>query len=226
MKTGKLTQSPPWLVWACCFLMMLFSCTRLPKADFGFFPGENPEEGDTIWFTNLSLNANLFAWEFGDGETSNQVHPWHIYRQAGIFDVILTATNEVGSDSHTLTLKIFEPTILGYVVYDSSGTIPLEGARIWVFDNEAARDSMQSPLYSGITNSEGAVEFRNVDPIIYHSRILKETPEGDWSHTGYTSPLLPNKVNIFTVPCNWTEQYDSTTCAPGVPHLLRYRQPT
>jgi len=33
----------------------------------------------TVVFTNFSTHADSFLWNFGDGTTSSQVHPTHIY---------------------------------------------------------------------------------------------------------------------------------------------------
>lgn len=44
-----------------------------------------------VRFTNLSANADSFLWEFGDGESSSEVHPTHTYSQAGAYTVRLTA---------------------------------------------------------------------------------------------------------------------------------------
>ena len=38
-------------------------------------------------------------WTFGDGNTSTEQHPQHIYSQQGVYEVCLIASNEVGSDT-------------------------------------------------------------------------------------------------------------------------------
>lgn len=47
--------------------------------------------GDTVQFINLSNNAGFFTWHFGDGTTSTQTNPIHIYNTFGVFNVKLVA---------------------------------------------------------------------------------------------------------------------------------------
>ena len=46
-----------------------------------------------VTFANLSKNAYLYVWDFGDGTTSNEENPTHTY-YVGVYTVTLTATAE------------------------------------------------------------------------------------------------------------------------------------
>ncbi|WP_282041797.1 PKD domain-containing protein [Winogradskyella flava] len=50
----------------------------------------------TVQFTDDSLLAVTHSWDFGDGNTSNEVNPTHTYAAPGAYDVTLTTTNEAG----------------------------------------------------------------------------------------------------------------------------------
>ena len=59
-------------------------------------------------FTDASNGAGAWAWEFGDGNTSNQQNPTHIYEAAGTYEVSLTVNNCNGTDtalSQTITVQ-------------------------------------------------------------------------------------------------------------------------
>ncbi len=45
-----------------------------------------------VSFSNHSLYAESYEWDFGDGETSQEENPVHTYTENGIFDVTLTVT--------------------------------------------------------------------------------------------------------------------------------------
>ncbi|MCX6274370.1 MAG: PKD domain-containing protein [Bacteroidetes bacterium] len=63
---------------------------NLPLANFTV-PGTGHKCDDiTIYFNNLSLNADGYFWDFGDGNNSTVETPVHYYDQAGIYDVSLT----------------------------------------------------------------------------------------------------------------------------------------
>ena len=57
-------------------------------------------------FTNASLNADTYSWDFGDGESSTETSPSHTYAADGTYDVTLTATNSGGSNSVTNQLEL------------------------------------------------------------------------------------------------------------------------
>ncbi|MFQ5445866.1 MAG: PKD domain-containing protein, partial [Saprospiraceae bacterium] len=57
-------------------------------------------------FTNASTNATSYEWDFGDGETSTEENPVHVYQSSGEFEVTLTASNECGFTSNSQTVMI------------------------------------------------------------------------------------------------------------------------
>ncbi len=77
-------------------------------------------------FLNQSFNADTYLWDFGDGETSTLTNPLHEYDEDGFYSVTLTAFNDCGSDTYTVTIEIItEP----YAFFDSDlvdGCTPLE----------------------------------------------------------------------------------------------------
>ena len=72
-----------------------------PTADFSF-----SLFGLTVEFTNLSGNATSYAWDFGDGNTSNENNPTHTYATAGTYDVTLNATYLDCTDTETQSITV------------------------------------------------------------------------------------------------------------------------
>ncbi len=72
--------------------------------------------GTAIQFTDTSMeNPGGWTWDFGDGVTSNEQHPSHVYAQAGTYEVTLTVTNCNGSDtSAPLTITVQAPPAISY----------------------------------------------------------------------------------------------------------------
>lgn len=50
---------------------------------------------DSTYFTNYSVNAFTYEWDFGDGNTSNAVDPVHLYAGPGAYDVKLIVRNNL-----------------------------------------------------------------------------------------------------------------------------------
>ena len=52
----------------------------------------------TVYFGDLSLNAEEYYWDFGDSYYSNLANPWHEYESHGAYLVCLTTYNSCGTD--------------------------------------------------------------------------------------------------------------------------------
>ncbi len=66
-------------------------------------------------FTNSSTGAVSYEWDFGDGNTSTEESPTHIYAEANIYTVSLKATNESGlSSTLEQTIEILAPVTAGF----------------------------------------------------------------------------------------------------------------
>jgi hypothetical protein len=87
----KLTRTTGVLL--CIFVI---SCSKKdstpqPSANFSFSDA-NLVSPAKIAFQNTSTNAITYTWDFGDGQTSTQANPNHVYRVPGTYEVTLTAT--------------------------------------------------------------------------------------------------------------------------------------
>ncbi|MCX6273954.1 MAG: M4 family metallopeptidase [Bacteroidetes bacterium] len=57
----------------------------------------------TVTFMNSTSNANIFNWNFGDGGSSTDMNPTHVYTTGGQFTVTLYADGGIcGSDTNTI----------------------------------------------------------------------------------------------------------------------------
>jgi gliding motility-associated-like protein len=76
----------------------LIEVSKPPVADFNadetFSYGSELE----VQFTNLSLDADSYLWDFGDGNTSTEENPVHVFSGFGMFTVSLNAINGICED--------------------------------------------------------------------------------------------------------------------------------
>ncbi len=63
----------------------------IPDFDFGF-PYAHNMTPCAVDFVNFSQHATSFEWDFGDGTTSRQKNPMHVFTGSGAKDVTLKAT--------------------------------------------------------------------------------------------------------------------------------------
>ncbi|MFT5288795.1 MAG: PKD repeat protein [Planctomycetota bacterium] len=104
---------------------------QAPVADFN----ADPTSGTAplvVEFADASSGAiDTWSWDFGDGQSSNQVNPSHTYTLAGTFTVQLTVTGPGGSDTSVLNNGIVVgnggpgPPTAGFSANPTSGAAPL-----------------------------------------------------------------------------------------------------
>jgi PKD repeat protein len=149
--------------------------TPAPVAPTAAFSG-TPLSGSaplTVQFTDASSNGSqsitAWSWTFGDGGTSTVRNPTHIYAAAGSYQVSLTVTTTVGSDSETkpgyvtVSLSPVPPTaefsgtptagpaplVVNFTDQSTAGTSPIT-ARLWTFgDGGASTEANPVHTYTG-----------------------------------------------------------------------------
>lgn len=87
--------------------LLLLSCEgSKPESCFIIQDKGSLSVGDTVKFSNCSLNATSYAWDFGDGNTTEAFIPEHVYEAAGTYTVQLTVGNNGKSESSSETVTI------------------------------------------------------------------------------------------------------------------------
>ena len=88
-----------------------------PEADFDLTPTETSIYLPTVEFTDQSLGADAYYWNFGDGNTSGIANPVHNYTAPGVWNITLTIYNQWGCSSMaqksvniTNEFQVFIPT--------------------------------------------------------------------------------------------------------------------
>ncbi|MBP6872064.1 MAG: VCBS repeat-containing protein [Bacteroidales bacterium] len=107
------------------------ACTfvQTPLVDFA----GNPTYGMpplTVNFTDLSTDmVDTWEWDFGDGNTSGQQNPTHVYTEGGQYSVRLKITGPGGSDSlvkQNYIEVLFNPPTAEFSGTPTTGFAPLE----------------------------------------------------------------------------------------------------
>ncbi len=88
-----------------------------PVADFSYKSGV----AGSVQFTNLSKNASLYQWKFGDGQATTEVNPVVSYSVNGSYNVTITAKNGIGEqDFITKRVDVSNLPVMGTVVVSSA----------------------------------------------------------------------------------------------------------
>ena len=79
--------------------------------------------GETINFTNYSIDYDTVAWDFDDGNTSTDVSTSHTFNTAGTFDVSLTVTDSASTLDSIVTQSV---QVYSYPVNTVTASEPLQ----------------------------------------------------------------------------------------------------
>jgi gliding motility-associated-like protein len=72
-----------------------------PQAGFTPLKQEHPNTVPSVHFENRSIGGKSYLWDFGDGQTSADVHPTHVFKKKGVYQVQLSVTNGKGCVDHS-----------------------------------------------------------------------------------------------------------------------------
>ncbi len=148
-----------------------------PVAAFGATPttGQAPL---TVTFTDASQNpVTTWLWDFGDGSSSTEQNPEHVYLSGGIFTVTLTVDGPGGSDATTSIdlLSIDEAApVASFTGLPTSGALPLDVAftdtssnpvTSWSWDfGDGGSSSAQHPQHTYTTAGTYTVSLTATGP--------------------------------------------------------------
>lgn len=142
-----------------------------------------PESSESpVSFVNHSVAAVSYTWDFGDGASSVEEHPVHIYTAPGIYEVLLKAVSADGCEDHfALSVDVPEGTtglspdaatqVIGLLVYPNPGH---GNYQVWVESASAVhrltvRDLRGAVLYiqENVPQGRSGLDLVRLPPGLY-----------------------------------------------------------
>ena len=167
-----------------CFDSLRFTnlITVLPSPTAGFSYAEvtaAPVQPNGIFnFTDTSLHAVSWYWDFGDGTTSVQRHPTHRYYQNGPRTVTLIVLNHLGCPD----------TLVQYILPESFGGLFIPNAVSPESGEPGARVFL--PVGQGLAEFDIAIFAANGEQVWHSNHLTEGLPDESWDGT-YRGKLLP-----------------------------------
>jgi methanogen extracellular protein (TIGR04279 family)/PGF-pre-PGF domain-containing protein/uncharacterized repeat protein (TIGR01451 family) len=141
----------------------------------------------SVRFTDTSENAVTWLWNFGDGASSTEQNPIHTYSAEGNYNVILTVSNEKGTNSKLAILTVsgkpvpvlpvanFSSNITGgYAPLSVQFTDLSKNANGWLWNfGDGNTSVLQNPLHTYFTSGTYPV---NLTVSNDNGTSLKSTP--------------------------------------------------
>lgn len=123
----------------------------------------------TVTFTNnsivpTSVGSVTYYWNFGDGESTTEENPTHLYTEPGAYDVnlVVTTSGSLEINETTKTIVIKDPSATGVPIYFTDGAQVYEG-----LINSAA--PIFTPLAGVTAQSSYGMTLDNVNNKLYIS---------------------------------------------------------
>lgn len=105
--------------------LLATSCAVKPKASFSI-PAQKFVAPAEVAFTNSSLKADSYEWDFGDGSKSTEASPTHRYMQSGNYAVILKAKKGSKTTTFKQMVQVTAPEHCLVEIETSMGTMIAE----------------------------------------------------------------------------------------------------
>jgi len=120
----------------------------------------NPSSGSSPLNVNFTANTKTsgstvasYKWTFGDGSTSTQALPSHVYRSTGTFTITLQVTDNLGNKASSFTnVKVNNPVTPPGGLTDTFSNGKLDSGK-WLASNEPAPGSISGVNYGSFVPS-------------------------------------------------------------------------
>ena len=121
--------------------------TSLPVAGFSFTA--NPDNTLEVTFTNNSVNAASYSWNFGDDAgSSTEANPTYTYAAGGTYSVVLTVTNANGAtDALSKDVTVVAPDAVNLIANGG-----FDDASVWSIIQHNPNNNAVVTIADGVAN--------------------------------------------------------------------------
>jgi gliding motility-associated-like protein len=160
---------------------------------------------EQVFFLNLSTDATIFTWDFGDGSTSTEFSPYHFYETTGWHEVTLVANNEFDCPD----TFVLENAVLGNIESDigfPNAFTPSEngpGGGYWTID-DMFNNNIFFPIYKGVDEFEMQI-FNRWGELLFETKDVRQGWDGY-----YRGQLCQQDVYVWRVKVTFLDGGEMT----------------
>ncbi|MES2515620.1 MAG: PKD domain-containing protein [Bacteroidota bacterium] len=177
-----------------------------PTADFTLTPISGCPTL-TVNFTNTSLSATSYTWNFGNGNTSNAIDPTDTFTNAGTtnatYTVNLTASTAAGcTDTHTSIVTVFTKPVASFTVSAPAGCSPVAAT----FTNNSIGATSYNWNFGDLSSSTATTSvvshtYMNTTLLIqtFTAQLVATSSNGCKDSSSLTVTIYPRPIFNFTM---------------------------
>lgn len=165
------------------------SVDPIPTSNFNL-----DQVGDTIHLEFNSQFARAFLWDFGDGNTSDEINPTHIYDSPGTYVVTLIVENFCSTDSQTAEVVVAEN--LPTADFSQTSDILCAGGSVLYTNNSTEATSYRWDFEGGVPSQ--STEENPV--IVYGTPGVFDVSLTAINEDGETTLVKEQTIEIIEVP--------------------------
>jgi PKD repeat protein len=145
---------------------------RMPVVEFRVAPELVMLPDDEVKLFNLTQFGNSYLWDFGDGNTSNEENPRHLYQAIGEYDISLEVTTEEGCTDLLVKNALVTVEGEGYIYFPNAFRPDLTGPNGGYYDlNEPEKNNIFHPFWEGVLEYHLEVYTRWGERLYYSNDV-------------------------------------------------------
>lgn len=197
------------------------------QAEFYYYPAFDDDslgnnEGLGIQFVDYSYgNPTSWSWDFGDGSTSDNQSPVHVYEEEGIFNVCLTIANLEDSCESTICQEVF---VINDTIFDCYGWFEYEMEELSVefsgYLNNSQEGNYTWDFGDGTTGEGQMISHTYAEDGIYAVTMMVEDTSVN-CYTSYTEILWVGEDFSFDIS-GYVYLEDSVMADIATVHLMTF----
>ncbi|MFN2294887.1 MAG: PKD domain-containing protein [Candidatus Promineifilaceae bacterium] len=164
--------------------------TVVPHVSAQFNAGDDtPGSGQAVTFTNTGGGQQpiQFRWDFGDGSTSTEAQPSHIFNNPGVYNVKLIAENAFGVSESSQLVTVGSPPQANIMLADSAPAGTHLAGEVVLADGEIAGTEYSWEMGDGRRYSSAKISHAYRQTGDYYITLTArnefgETQVGRWVH--------------------------------------------
>ncbi|MFO7669277.1 MAG: PKD domain-containing protein [Bacteroidales bacterium] len=128
---------------------------RMPLVDFRVSHDLLMLPDDQVWLYNLSRYGSAYLWDFGDGNTSVEENPTHLYDEVGVYDISLDVWTEYGCTDRLMKPEVVTVKGEGSIIFPNAFKPLMDGGNGGYYSlNDRETNIIFHPLWKGVDKYE------------------------------------------------------------------------